>query len=263
MPGKTREHITKLAEVVSRGGNYLLNIGPMGDGQVVPFEADVLRGIGRWLGVNGEAIYASRPQPFRKLEFGYATVKPGKLYLLVRQWPADGRLALPGLKTKLRSAYFLADPERTPLMVGPQSVTVTKRVETPPLTVIVAEFDGTLEVTPPLIPPSSSGTVVLAASQADTFFNYNGRGYYEKPTVYKQQWSFSVTKPGRYRIEVDPKPSRFVVALDGANTGPISVVRIEQREYHTLVVTVPSPFAKGDRLEPPVRAVTLRPEPEP
>lgn len=90
LAGKTAEHILNLVKVVSRGGNYLLNIGPRGDGSIVEFEADVLKGMGAWLRVNGEAIYGAQAQPFRQLAFGHATVKPGKLFLFVREMPADG-----------------------------------------------------------------------------------------------------------------------------------------------------------------------------
>jgi alpha-L-fucosidase len=59
LQGKIEENITRLVQVVSRGGNYILNIGPEGDGSVVPYEADVLHGIGAWLKPNGEAIYGT------------------------------------------------------------------------------------------------------------------------------------------------------------------------------------------------------------
>ena len=56
MQPKVDEKIKSMVKVVSRGGNYLLNIGPKGDGSVVPFEKEVLNGIGEWMRVNGEAI---------------------------------------------------------------------------------------------------------------------------------------------------------------------------------------------------------------
>jgi hypothetical protein len=74
LTGKVHEHIARLVHVVSAGGNYILNIGPEGDGSVVPFEADVLAGVGAWLKTNGQAIYGTRAQPFKALDFGYATL---------------------------------------------------------------------------------------------------------------------------------------------------------------------------------------------
>ena len=57
LAGKTNEHLLNLVKIVSRGGNYILNIGPRGDGTVVEFEADVLRGVGTWVKANAEAVY--------------------------------------------------------------------------------------------------------------------------------------------------------------------------------------------------------------
>jgi alpha-L-fucosidase len=259
LPGKTAEHIVKLVEVVSRGGNYLLNIGPRGDGSVVEFEVSILRGIGRWIEANGEAIYGSHPQPFRQLDFGYATVKPGKLFLMVRNWPSDGRLVLPGLSTPIRKAYFLADLSRAPLPVGPQAITLSRRTETPPVTIVVAEYDGPLHVTPPLIQPAPSGVISLTAKQADTFFNYNGRGYFEPPTVYKQQWHFAAPRPGTYKLTLSPSPTAYALELDGRPIASTGAVELNPRPYHTLTVTPPKPFVKGDRLAPPLQILTLTP----
>jgi alpha-L-fucosidase len=259
LDGKIREHITKLVEVVSRGGNYLLNIGPKGDGEVPEFEVNVLRGIGKWVHQNGEAIYAAKPQPFRQLDFGYATVKPNRLYLFVRDWPADGKLRLPGLRTKLTRASFLGDAAKSSLTIGPDFIGVQRRLETPPLTVIEAEYDGPLQVTPPLIQPSDSGAVTLLDKDADHFMNYNGYGYYDPPTVYKQKWSFRVQRPGRYAIELDPKPAQYNINVDGRDLGAVQAVDLDAAEYHTVAITPPVPFAKGDKLSPPVGSVSIAP----
>lgn len=260
LEGKIREHIIKLAEVSSRGGNYLLNIGPKGDGEVLEFEASVLRGVGQWLRQNGEAIYGARAQPFRELPFGYATVKPGRLYLLVRDRPVDGVLRLPGLKTKLTRARYLAGPAGARLTTGSGFVRMEINFETAPLTVIEAVYKGTLEITPPLVQPAADGTVTLPDGEADRFFNYNGYGYYERPTVYKQKWSFAAKQAGRYRLELEPRPEQFSIELDGRNLGDASVVVLDRAEYHTISLTPRVPFVKGDRLAPPVNTLRLLPE---
>ncbi len=258
LPGKTAEHILNLVKVVSRGGNYLLNIGPRGDGSIVEFEADVLKGMGAWLRVNGEAIYDAQAQPFRQLGFGHATVKPGKLFLFVRERPADGRLKLPGLSTKLTRAYFLADPERRPLEVRGGEIRMPETgLKTPPVTVIVAEYQGALEVTPPLVAPGGNGALTLSAQQADKFYNYNGRGYYEKPSVYKLQWNFAAA-PGRYRVSVEPPVADASVEIDGQPAG--GVATLSQRTFHTLAITPKKPFAKGTRLSAIPGSVIVTPE---
>lgn len=118
--------IRNLCDIASKGGNYLLNIGPTAQGTIPTPEAERLAEIGRWMKVNGEAIYGTGPTPFGaeagrfnegkdgKQEFVSAwdwrcTSKPGKLYLLVFNWPASRQFELRGLQSKVNQAYLLSD----------------------------------------------------------------------------------------------------------------------------------------------------------
>ncbi|HSB93055.1 MAG TPA: alpha-L-fucosidase, partial [Flavitalea sp.] len=106
---KVKEKLASLIRVASRGGNFLLNIGPMGDGSVVPYEKEVLLKIGDWLKANGEAIYGIKADPFHvRFDWGSITSKPGAIYLHVMKMPKDYQIFLPGLKGKVTSAYMLA-----------------------------------------------------------------------------------------------------------------------------------------------------------
>ena len=99
---KAMEKLRSLINVVSHGGNFLLNIGPRGDGSVVEFESEVLKEIGAWLKENGEAIYATEASPFRvDFAWGKSTRKGNKLYLILSgEYPANGAIELnmPGYK---------------------------------------------------------------------------------------------------------------------------------------------------------------------
>ena len=99
---KAMEKLRSLINVVSHGGNFLLNIGPRGDGSVVEFESDVLKEIGAWLKENGEAIYGTEASPFREdFAWGKSTRKGNKLYLILSgKYPTNGtiELNLPGYK---------------------------------------------------------------------------------------------------------------------------------------------------------------------
>jgi alpha-L-fucosidase len=214
---KINEHIERLVKVVSRGGNYILNIGPKGDGGIVPYEADVLRGVGAWLKRNGEAIYETQPQPFRKLDFGYATVKENRLFLFVENPPANGKLVLPGMQNQITKAYSLDAPDA--------SLAVTKAPSADPaiqfprrtdfLPVVAVDFEGPLNVRQgPTLQPGPNGAIILRADHADHFFNSNGEGYYDSPTLRKQQWIFSLTRHGSYQIRLDSKPGKSSRALD-------------------------------------------------
>ena len=94
---KVAEKLRSLIDVVSRGGNYLLNIGPDASGAVVPFESEVLLKIGKWLEENGEAIYNTDPSPFvTEFSWGDVTVKDRNMYLLLTgAYPEDGLIKLP------------------------------------------------------------------------------------------------------------------------------------------------------------------------
>ena len=214
---KIQEHIRRLVAVVSRGGNYILNIGPKGDGSVVDYEAAVLRGTGEWLKRNGEAVYATQPQPFRKLDFGYATVSGTRLYLFVDRVPADHRLRLPGLKTSIRSAYLLGDSSRTPLAVLPpdqngQSVAAPQCDCYMP--VVALEMSGEVVVEPPAAVMSPEGTITLSAESADRFYRTNGEGYHDPPALRKLGWNFTVVRGGTYQLSMTYRPGSFSRRVD-------------------------------------------------
>jgi len=107
-----KELIRMLADIASKGGNYLLNVGPDAQGLIPPESVERLAAIGRWMKVNGESIYGTSASPFKSLPWGRCTQKavPGGtiLYLHVFEWPADGKLVLPGLLSEPKSARLLA-----------------------------------------------------------------------------------------------------------------------------------------------------------
>ncbi|RZM02163.1 MAG: hypothetical protein EOO88_57330, partial [Pedobacter sp.] len=123
---KVREKLTSLIQVTSRGGNFLLNIGPKGDGSVVPFEKDVLLTIGQWLKKNQEAIYGTNPDPFHvAFKWGSLTSRPNKIYLHLLHQPENGQINLPGLTGKIKSAYVLGENKMAKYSQTAAGVTVT------------------------------------------------------------------------------------------------------------------------------------------
>ncbi|HPT21717.1 MAG TPA: alpha-L-fucosidase [Bacteroidales bacterium] len=104
--------IRNLVKIASRGGNYLLNIGPKPDGTFPEESIQRLKDIGRWMKVNGESVYETQASPLDVMPWGECTKKEGKnstvLYLSVFDWPADGKLIVPGLKSQVISAKLLA-----------------------------------------------------------------------------------------------------------------------------------------------------------
>jgi len=113
----TTELIRNLVDIVSKGGNYLLNVGPKADG-TFPEESVVrLKEIGQWMKVNSEAIYATHASPFKSLPWGRATMKPGKsqseVFLHVFDWPTDGKLIVPGVGNDIVGAQVLGSATRS------------------------------------------------------------------------------------------------------------------------------------------------------
>ena len=99
-----REIAERLVRVVSRGGTYMLNVGPDGTGRIPEQSARILREVGMWVHAHESAIHGADPTPFGPLAWGECTARGSTLFLHVFQWPADGRLVVPGLKTKVKRA---------------------------------------------------------------------------------------------------------------------------------------------------------------
>ena len=98
-----------LAKSAARGGNQLMNIGPMGDGRIDQADVDILKGIGKWWAVNGESIRGTTRTPLPVQAWGESTRKGDRLYLHVFQWPSNGKLVVGGLKTGVAKAYLLSN----------------------------------------------------------------------------------------------------------------------------------------------------------
>ncbi|TWU61829.1 alpha-L-fucosidase [Crateriforma conspicua] len=104
--------IQNLIDITSKGGNYLLNIGPKADGTFPQASVDRLRAIGQWMSVNGESIHGTQAALFRP-DWGRVTRKDGTLYLHVFDWPSNGKLTIPALSNEVRRVSLLASPETT------------------------------------------------------------------------------------------------------------------------------------------------------
>src|SRR5881398_3388892 len=134
----TRTLVRTLIDVASKGGNFLLNVGPTADGLIPAPIVSRLSEMGEWMRRNGEAIYGTTVSPYGMPAWGRYTAKPGRVYALVFDWPKNGKLTLAGMKQKPLTARVLGDAK--------------------PLTI---ETDSGLAVRLPTVPPSAIASVVV------------------------------------------------------------------------------------------------------
>ena len=183
--------IQTLIDIVSKGGNYLLNVGPTPEGLVPQPSIDRLQEVGKWMKVNGEAIYGTTASPFSYLPWGRCTQKGNKLYLHVFDWPKDGKLDIPVLN-KVTKAYLLAQPSKS-LSVkkssGKNTIELEGSAPDAIASVVVAELDGPANV----LPLPTAGKTGTASSQKEgtsvnNLFNGNPKDKWQPTTADQEKW---------------------------------------------------------------------------
>ena len=160
-----RQLIRNLSDIASKDGNYLLDVGPTAEGVIPQPEADRLLAMGRWLQVNGEAIYATRGGPYpQPLAWGRTTQRnwPGDgatLFLHVWDWPADGKILLPGITQAPRSGRLLAGgaPVSSRLTGAGLVVTLPGAAPDPDVSVAALEFAAPVAVETATSLPADNG----------------------------------------------------------------------------------------------------------
>jgi len=125
--------IRNLADIASKGGNFLLNVGPTPEGLFPRAIEQRLEDMGTWMAVNGQSIYGTTASPIGRPEWGRCTAKGDRLYLHVFNWPADGKLDVPLAGAKPVKAYLLADRKRAslPVAAGQDTLTISVPAKAP------------------------------------------------------------------------------------------------------------------------------------
>jgi alpha-L-fucosidase len=125
--------IRKLVDVASKGGNYLLNVGPTASGRIPQPSIDRLETVGTWLAQKGESVYSTRPGPIQGLDWCRSTVSSSgsTVYVHVFDWPADGLIHLPNALGAITEARLVADSSHAPLPVSPAADGLTIRAPSP------------------------------------------------------------------------------------------------------------------------------------
>ncbi len=280
-----------LVDIASKGGNYLLNVGPTAEGLIPRPSVERLLAMGRWLKVNGESLYGTSASPFRRLRWGRCTrreVDGGtRLYLHVFDWPSNGRLEVPGLQNQPRAAWLLADPRKQPLKLerteeGVLVVQLPRKSVDPIDTVVVLDVPGELKVVEVAAVQGKGGVVRLAAVDATCHgeqLRYekgparDNIGFWFDPKEWVE-WTFRVRQPGQFVVEAEvacPSSPKFVVECAGqrlqaqcpktGNYGrfekvTVGTLRLDKPGIYRLAV---KPVAEGWR-PLNLKSVTLRPQ---
>ncbi len=139
--------VQKLVTIVSRGGNYLLNVGPTAEGIIPEPCVRELKEVGQWLKVNGESIYGTTASPIviSPVAPYQCTAKGGKYYIHVFVWPWDGKFKVSRVGKKVKRVYLLTDPSHGELEFNQEGgdvvISVADKAPDPIDTVVVLEIN--------------------------------------------------------------------------------------------------------------------------
>jgi alpha-L-fucosidase len=118
--------IRNLVDIASKGGNFLLNVGPTAEGEFPQESIHILSEMGKWMRVNGEAIYGSKASPFGLFDWGRCTRKETKngtsLYFSVFEWPANGQLVISYFSHPIVSSKLLANGAKVKATVSKDKI---------------------------------------------------------------------------------------------------------------------------------------------
>ena len=209
--------ITNLVDIVSKGGNYLLNVGPTAAGEIPPESIHLLKQVGAWMKVNGESIYGTHASPFKKLAWGRCTVKPAAadtiLYLHVLEWPADGKLTVPGLANPVKSAVLLAGGAKLGIeksAAGPV-LTLPAAAPDPICSTIKMIVQGKPEVADLPVTPDAEGLIRLLPGDATVegeSIKVQNPGKFANIGFWNQpkdcvSWKLRAESDGKYLVQVE------------------------------------------------------------
>lgn len=255
--------IRNLVDIASKGGNYLLNVGPTAEGEFPAPIVERLEALGTWTQVNGEAIYGTTASPFPILPWGRATKKvtghTTTLYLHVFDWPKDGRLVVPGLRGQVQSVRLLSTGRALRSAASADGLQINVPVQAPDAvaSVVKVTIQGAFTIAPYVCRPRPDGALWLGAEMATihhqrgeaaamTEGNWDARniGYWTSAQNWVS-WEVQIDRPGTYTLKaVAGTPaahSRFRIglgeqALEAAVPGTGDYNRYEETTLGTIVV---------------------------
>jgi alpha-L-fucosidase len=210
--------IRRMVTIVSKGGNYLLNVGPTGEGVIPAPSINILKDVGEWMHKNSESIYGTSPSPFpTDFPWGFCTRRGDLLYLHVFEWPCDRVLRLKGLKNSIVNAFMLTDNEKK-IQVnrdkdGQLMISLPESRPDPVNSVVVLQIAGPPDIDPLVIHQTGNEQVVLdyltASTSGKAEKRFNRKGESEQFHISKMEgpediikWHVNISTPGIYEVYI-------------------------------------------------------------
>ncbi|MDR2040319.1 MAG: alpha-L-fucosidase [Bacteroidales bacterium] len=205
--------IRLLASATSKGGNILMNVGPMGNGKWDEKDVQIFKGVGEWLKVNGEAIYGNEKTGLPIQNWGVTTRKGNKLYLHVHQWPENGELILGGITAEISGADILSTKEKVVFeKLTDKDILLKLPVVCPDTssTVIVLTIKKTYQADDYrlLIPGEKNILLTFDASLSQGLATGDGKVHRNYVHQWKNNnqtisWKVRLLKPASYRVSIE------------------------------------------------------------
>ncbi len=292
----TKDMLRKLCDIASKGGNFLLNIGPKPDGTIPQESIDRLEEIGAWMEVNGDSIYGTTASPFGRFLWGRSTVKlredGATVYLHVFDWPQDGQLKVPGFGSPPESIQLIADQQDLTFRAYEDqhgkgiTIQLPDQAPDPYVSVIQLQVRGKMDFQKTILKQSADGTLSLTPTwadlhsvmnsqlkvstidDADHIENWNREGAWVS-------WTFNVSQPGGFTISTEiaaEQAATLTYQLNDDDKKEVSIKATGSEETFspvtlgTLNITEPGVYelkihpVKGQWNPIRLRTITLIPE---
>lgn len=221
--------IRTLVDIASKGGNFLLNVGPTSLGEIPAPSVERLAAVGAWMKNNGSAIYATTASPFKKLPWGRCTKVLGKdgtaLYLHVFDWPTNGKLLVPGLRSPAGSATLLVGGTKLACRNTPDGVEIDVPRQAPDKvsTTVQLMVKGALVVEQPVLALKLGASLALTPDDATLHGGLQSEqrggkpnlGFWLDPQDYAE-WTFTAPRAGTVTLTTEiaaPASAAFTVTL--------------------------------------------------
>jgi len=283
--------VRELIDTVSKGGNYLLNIGPKPDGTVPQSNIDILNAMGGWMKVHGDAIYGTTASPFpRQLPWGRCTQKSlgdgvTRLYLHIFRWPFDSILRIPAMDNEILAVSQMSEPGAGPLSYsrdtnGDLLVQLPNAEPNDYATVVMLDVKGSPKIVIPPITADENGALKLDSTlaiieAAPAVAEISGAGekagtLHFNPTLQtldswvnpadRAFWPIATTRPGTYAVEVSYSCKEgeggvdYVVEFEGQKIPASAATTPTWEEFRTDRIGLLK-IDKADRAEVSIRPV--------